>query len=172
MEDKLKILIVEDSKSVLALYNAGLADAVFDKRLVADGSEALKVYDSWQPDIIILDIVLPGMSGYAVLKEIREEIEDKTTTIIMATSMSSKDDITDCMKLGIQGYIIKPFKYKEVTDKVLQYYQSVNPERVRTAQVEYKKALEEMKEQKVLEKRAKEKKAEVTKEEKTSDTSH
>lgn len=152
MADKLKILIVEDSKSILALYNAGFADEVFDKRLVDNGSEALEVYRTWQPDIIVLDIMLPGMSGYAVLKEIREKIEDKATTIIMVTSMSSKDDIMDCVKLGVHGYIVKPFTHKEIADKILEYYKKTDPERAKAAQLQHKKALEEMKKRKAMEK--------------------
>ena len=67
--DKLKILIVEDDKILLALYDEFLVNDVFEKQLITNGKEGLEVYKSWKPDIIVLDIMLPLMSGYMVLKK-------------------------------------------------------------------------------------------------------
>jgi CheY-like chemotaxis protein len=124
-ETKLKILIADDDKSIQALYNKGLSDDWYEKRIVGNGNDAVEIYKSWRPDIIVLDIMMPIMSGYEVLKKIRE-IEkygkDKSTAIIMSTAMSSKNDILDCAKLGIQGYIVKPFKHTEISSKILSYY--------------------------------------------------
>ncbi|MBI5750203.1 MAG: response regulator [Nitrospinae bacterium] len=95
-------------------------------RLYSNGSDAIELYKSWSPDIIILDIMMPIMSGYEALKKIREmekSRKEKSTTIIMVTAMSSKDDILDCANLGIQGYIIKPFKHTEISSQILSYYQ-------------------------------------------------
>jgi len=116
------LLIVEDDKSVQALYDAGLSNEEFEKRFAGNGEDALNAYYAWKPDIILLDIMLPERSGYTVLKEIRISAHDKSTTIIMATSMSRKNDVLDCMKLGIQGYIVKPFKFKEIAGKVWEYH--------------------------------------------------
>ncbi len=73
MAQKLKTLIIEDSKPIQVIYNAGLSDIVFEKRFEKDGYEALETYNEWKPDIIVLDIMIPGMSGYSLLKEIRQE---------------------------------------------------------------------------------------------------
>ena len=67
---------------------------------------------------------MPVMTGYSVLQEIRENAGDKKTTIIMSSSMSTKDDMRDCSKLGIQGYITKPFKYKEIGNTIIQCFQN------------------------------------------------
>lgn len=128
MMDKLKILIVEDDKTSQILYDNGLSEEIFEKRLVDNGEEALQVYGSWHPDIIILDIMIPLLSGYSVLREIRDEIGDKKTTIIMATSLSSRGDFMNCISFGIEGYIVKPFKPGEISSKILEYYQRKNPE--------------------------------------------
>jgi len=120
--NKIKVLVVEDDASTQLLYDRGLFTQVFDKRLVASGEEALLVYNEWHPDIIILDIQLPEMNGDEVLKEIRTNLEDKKTTIVMATSMSGKEDVTSCMKYGIEGYIVKPFSVQEIALKILGYY--------------------------------------------------
>ena len=68
--------------------------------------------------------MLPGHSGFAILKNIREEFQDSDTCIIMATALSGKDDITDCAKLGISGYIVKPINIKEIGQKVLNCYKA------------------------------------------------
>jgi DNA-binding response OmpR family regulator len=129
--DKIKILIVEDDHSTRLLYDRGLFNEIFDKKMAVSGKESIRVYDEWRPDIILLDIYLPEMSGFQVLKEIRTTIEDKKTTIVMATSLSDKEDVLSCMKLGIDGYIIKPFSCSEIGVKILDYYAKKEPERVR-----------------------------------------
>ncbi|MBE9536969.1 MAG: response regulator [Proteobacteria bacterium] len=120
--NKLKLLIVEDDESLLNLYDAAVSDSLFEKRLVADGRSAMENYRTWHPDIILLDIFLPGMSGRSILKEIRDEAGDMETTIIISTSTDDKNDIKTCKDLGIQGYIVKPFDYKTLDDEILKCY--------------------------------------------------
>jgi PleD family two-component response regulator len=128
-KDKIKTLIVEDDYTTRLLYDRGLFNQIFDKKMVISGKEAILVYDEWRPDIILLDIYLPEISGYQILKEIRTTIEDKKTTIVMATSLSDKEDVLSCMKLGIEGYIVKPFSCSELGVKILGYYAKKEPER-------------------------------------------
>ena len=118
---KLKILIAEDDKTARMYYDESLSDKDFDKKFMTSGKEALAAYRKWKPDIIVLDIMLEEMTGYTVLKEIRLG-GDKSTTIIMATSLAGKSDILDCFHLGIQGYIVKPFDLRTLRDKILQYH--------------------------------------------------
>ncbi len=120
---EIKILLVDDDKSIHDLYNEGLANTVFKKQFAGNGEEALKVYDAWHPDVIVLDLQMPLMAGYAVLREIRQARGDKSTKVIMATASTSSQDIRDCVTLGIQGYIIKPFKLKEISSTILHYIQ-------------------------------------------------
>ena len=131
MKDRIKILIVEDDKLTQSIYRELLTDEIFEKTFAEDGVQALELYNLMLPEVILLDIMLPQMSGYVVLKKIREEIGDKTTAIIMSTSLSGKDDILGCMKLGIQGYVIKPTNYAELNLKIVEYFSKVNPEKAR-----------------------------------------
>jgi DNA-binding response OmpR family regulator len=133
MGKKLKTLIIEDSKPIQVIYNAGLNDSVFEKYFEKDGNEALEVYSTWRPDIIVLDIMIHGMSGYSLLKEIREERNDVTTTVVVASSISDREAVVDILKLGIQGYIVKPFTHKEIGLKILECYKKMNPERAEEA---------------------------------------
>jgi DNA-binding response OmpR family regulator len=133
MAEKLKMLIVEDSKAVQVIYNTGLSDSVFEKRFETDGEQALEIYHTWKPDIIVLDIMIPGMSGYSVLKAIRKRREDTTTTVVVASSLSERDTVVDILKLGVQGYLVKPFTHKEIGGKILEFYKKMNSERAEAA---------------------------------------
>ncbi|MBF0528291.1 MAG: response regulator [Deltaproteobacteria bacterium] len=105
---KPRVLIVEDDKLSRTRYEKLLPDEFFEKQFAMDGEEALSAYNKWNPNFIILDIMIPGISGYNVLKTIRQEIHDTKTAVIMVTSKSDQSDVMDCMKLGVQGYLIKP----------------------------------------------------------------
>ena len=133
--DKIKILVAEDDHTTRLLYDKGLFNALFDKKVIVSGKEALLVYDEWHPDIVVLDIFLPEMTGYQVLKEIRTVFEDKETTIVMATGLSGREDILSCMRLGVEGYIVKPFMCGEIGMKILSYYAKKEPERARKAKI-------------------------------------
>lgn len=124
--DKLKILIAEDNKITQVIYKDGLPDDSYEKRFANNGAEAIEMYKSWEPDILVLDLIMPVKSGYAVLKEIRQmeaPAPVKTAAIIIASSMTDKEDILDCAKLGIQGYITKPIDPSKISNKILNYYQ-------------------------------------------------
>lgn len=129
LPDKIKILIAEDDPVINLLYDKGLFSEIFDKKLVVSGEKALLAYNEWHPDIVVLDIFLPEMTGYQVLKTIRNTIADKQTTIVMATSQSGNEDVLSCMKLGIEGYIVKPFNVLEFGGKILSYYAKKEPAR-------------------------------------------
>lgn len=131
--DKIKILIVEDDFSTQLLYEKGLFNEVFDKRIVASAEEALVIYNELHPDIIVLDIMLPEKSGDQILKDIRQTIGDQKTTIVMATSKTQINDVRHCMNIGIEGYIAKPFSLRDIGPKILSYYAKKEPERASKA---------------------------------------
>ncbi len=126
---KIKILVAEDESVAQEIYKKGLIEAVFEKKIVGDGESALEVYQAWKPDIVILDFRMPKMTGYSVLKQIREFYKDTTTIIIMATAISDKEEVVACVKLGIQGYMVKPVKMVTVSEKVLGYFQKYHPQK-------------------------------------------
>lgn len=121
--EKFRILIAEDEKDICAIYNTALPDHVFEKQFCSNGAEALRLYDTWHPEIMVLDIYMPIMTGYDVLKKIREDYQDRNTTIVMSTSLSGQNDVLSCVKLGIDGYIIKPLDAANVGKRIFQYHQ-------------------------------------------------
>ena len=126
--EKLKVLVAEDDKATQKLYDRFLAEEFFDLRLAKTGGEALEIYRTWQPEVIILDLMLPEISGYIVLQEIREDLQNKTIPIIISSSLSKRDDILSCAKFGIQGYFTKPVIWKEIGFRVLECFQKAYPQ--------------------------------------------
>ena len=140
---KIKILIVEDDYTTQLLYEKGLFNQVFEKKMASSGKEGLLIYNEWHPDIIVLDIQMPEMTGDQVLKEIRTTSDDKKTTIVMATSRSSSNDVMSCMKLGIEGYVVKPFSLRAIATKILSYYAKKEPQRAQKAEALHQETLKQ-----------------------------
>jgi len=126
--EKLKVLVAEDHKATQKLYDRFLAEEIFDRNFAKSGEEALDIYRTWKPELIILDLMLPEVSGYTVLKEIREDLGDKGIPIIISSKLASKDDILSCAKFGVQGYIGKPINWNEIGRRVLDCFQKAHPQ--------------------------------------------
>jgi len=119
---KLKILIAEDEEVTQQLYAIAFRGEEFDLRLSDNGEDALVIYKQWQPDIVILDIMMPNMNGFQTLEVIRRILADTNTTVVMASAISDKKEIIACAKLGIHGYIVKPFSTKNLAKTILGYH--------------------------------------------------
>lgn len=138
---KLKILIAEDDKDLMALYDKAFPDLVFDKTMVSNGEKALEAYKTGYPDILVLDIVMPVMTGYLALKEIREAFKDGNTTVIISTSIDDINEVSKFERLGIQGYIVKPFDYKKIAYDILGFFKKTDPVRADKARKQLEKIL-------------------------------
>jgi CheY-like chemotaxis protein len=125
----LKILIAEDNRFNRRFYDATISSNVFDKQFAENGLEAIRIYKDWKPEIILLDLMMPVMSGQAVLNEIRQNKQDTATTIIISSSSSSRDDVVICAKFGVQGYLVKPINPKEVNKTILRMHKEAHPDR-------------------------------------------
>lgn len=115
MANKQKILIVDDDTNISDLIALYLTKECFDTRCVEDGEEALKAFGTFHPDLILLDLMLPGMDGYQVCREIRK---NSSTPIIMLSAKGEVFDKVLGLELGADDYIIKPFDSKELVARV------------------------------------------------------
>ena len=139
MAGKQKILIVDDDNNIAELISLYLTKECYDTQIVNDGEEALKAFEVYNPNLILLDLMLPGIDGYQVCREIRTK---SNTPIIM---LSAKGEIFDKvlgLELGADDYIMKPFDSKELVARVkavLRRFQPAKAEAVSTDQkcVEY-----------------------------------
>ena len=128
MASKQKILIVDDDTNIAELISLYLTKECYEVKIVTDGEQALQVFDSFAPNLILLDLMLPGIDGYQVCREIRTR---SNTPIIM---LSAKGEIFDKvlgLELGADDYMIKPFDSKELVARVkavLRRFQPARPE--------------------------------------------
>lgn len=124
MAEKQRILIVDDDANIAELISLYLTKECFETRIVGDGEAALKLFPIFCPNLVLLDLMLPGIDGYQVCRELRAS---SSVPIIM---LSAKGEIFDKvlgLELGADDYIIKPFDSKELvarTKAVLRRYQS------------------------------------------------
>jgi CheY-like chemotaxis protein len=125
--ENLKLLIAEDNSFSRKFYDNYISGKVFDKRFAENGQIALEIYSEWRPDIILLDLMMPVVSGQEVLQQIREARKDLATTIIISSLSSHKDDVSVCAHYGVQGYLVKPLNPKEISKILLQLYKQANP---------------------------------------------
>lgn len=128
MVTKQKILIVDDDENIAELISLYLAKECFDTKMVHDGEEALIAFETYQPNLIMLDLMLPGIDGYQVCREIRRK---SATPIIMLSAKGETFDKVLGLELGADDYMVKPFDTKELVARVkavLRRYQPAKPE--------------------------------------------
>ena len=110
-----KILVVDDEPKIVQLIRAYLVEAGFEVAEAYDGLKALEAFRDSSPNLIILDLMLPGIDGIELTKEIRKESE---TPIIMLTARADEVDRLVGLELGADDYVIKPFSPRELTARV------------------------------------------------------
>ncbi len=104
---KTKVLIVEDEQTLLDMYSLKLSKENFEVIKAADGQEGLEKAKSEKPDIILLDIMLPKIDGFQVLKNLREMKGFKNVPIIMLTNLGQNEDKQKGKQLGATDYLVK-----------------------------------------------------------------
>ena len=115
MAEKQRILIVDDDYNIAELISLYLTKECFETKIVGDGEEALRVFPEFQPNLILLDLMLPGIDGYQVCRDLRR------TSQVPIIMLSAKGEIFDKvlgLELGADDYMIKPFDSKELVARV------------------------------------------------------
>lgn len=124
MVTKQKILIVDDDENIAELISLYLTKECFDTQIVYDGESALAAHKTFQPDLILLDIMLPRIDGYQVCREIRTY---SNTPIIMLSAKGEVFDKVLGLELGADDYMEKPFDSKELVARVKAILRRVKP---------------------------------------------
>jgi DNA-binding response OmpR family regulator len=124
MSVKQKILIVDDDVNIAELISLYLTKECFDTSIVHDGEAAIRQFSAYQPNLVLLDLMLPGIDGYEVCREIRK------TSSIPIIMLSAKGEIFDKvlgLELGADDYVIKPFDSKELVARVRAVLRRFHP---------------------------------------------
>ena len=125
MATRQKIMIVDDDQNIAELISLYLTKECFDTRIVYDGESALKEFEDYNPDLVLLDLMLPGIDGYDVCREIRKK------SMIPIIMLSAKGEVFDRvlgLELGADDYIIKPFDSKELVARVKAVLRRYTPQ--------------------------------------------
>lgn len=122
MEGK-HILYVEDDKFLYTVMEKVLEEKGFKVTLAKDGEEAIAILDSFTPDMMILDILLPKLDGFGVLEKMREDPSKKGIPVIILSNLGSKEDIEKSKSFGVYKYFVKAYTVpKQIVGEVEQYF--------------------------------------------------
>lgn len=115
-----RILAVDDEPDVLTIVQSALQSEGYEVETAANGQDCLEAAKANPPDLILLDVMMPGMSGFDVLRELKAHDPTSRIPIIMLTGLSERKKIQEALASGIDYYIIKPFDFHDLIIKVHQ----------------------------------------------------
>lgn len=113
-----KILVVDDESDVLLIVKTGLQAEGYDVLTASNGPDGLAAAKESSPDLILLDIMMPGMDGFETLQKLKEDDETCAIPVIMLTGLSERAKIQQALVSGIQFYVVKPFEFEDLVQKV------------------------------------------------------
>lgn len=113
-----KILVVDDEPSIARLVKMSLAVEGYEVKTAVSGFEAMESVEQDKPELIVLDIMMPGMNGYEVCMEIKKKPTTKNIKVIFLTARGNPGDAQQGFSIGGDDYIIKPFDPEELLEKV------------------------------------------------------
>jgi two-component system, OmpR family, alkaline phosphatase synthesis response regulator PhoP len=113
-----KILIVDDEPNIVMTLEYTFKKSNYEVFIARDGQEALDILKTNFPDVIILDIMMPMVDGFATLEQIRKDENLKHTKVMFLSAKNKESDIEKGLALGADAYMTKPFSIKKVVDKV------------------------------------------------------
>lgn len=137
-----RVLIADDNPQGVELLEAYLAETDFETDTASDGEETLRKVAEFQPDLILLDIMMPKISGFEVCKRLREQSDTRDIAVLMITALDQPSDVDRAVEAGTTDFLTKPInktellvrvnsalksrKYKEQLDRALAYIEGVD----------------------------------------------
>jgi len=113
-----RVLVVDDNPDLVAAVITVLGKQQYDVKSAHNGPSALKMAEQFQPDVILLDVMMPGMDGGEVLSELKQNPKTKDIPVLMLTVMNDMKDVEKHFLGGAAGYIIKPYKNERLMESV------------------------------------------------------
>ena len=118
MTQKKKILAVDDENDLLLIVKTALFSEGYDVITASNGPDGIALAQDHKPDLIVLDVMMPEMTGFEVLEQLRQDPTTESIPVIMLTGLSEKDKIRQALDSGINYYIVKPFEFHDLISKV------------------------------------------------------
>jgi CheY-like chemotaxis protein len=116
-----KILLVDDSNTILMVERMMLMKGPYEVVTAKDGQEAIAKAGSEQPDLILMDVVMPNMDGFEAVRQIRAQETTRSIPIIMVTTRSEAENVENGFESGCNDYVVKPINGTELLSKLRSY---------------------------------------------------
>ena len=124
--DKYKVLIVDDIPENIQILGEMIKAFDLDVKIAEGGEEAIEIIDSYTPDIILLDLMMPRVNGWDVIDHVRKKYSKNEMVIIVVSLLSNKDNIDECYELGANDYIIKPVIKARLTSAIESHLRNLS----------------------------------------------
>jgi two-component system alkaline phosphatase synthesis response regulator PhoP len=137
-----RVLIAEDDPQSAELLEAYLAESGYEIKTAADGQETLQKIHDWRPDLVLLDVMMPRISGFQVCKLVRSDPQLRATAILMITALDQPSDIERAVEAGTDDFLTKPINKKELLLRVQALLESRHKQRDLDRALAYIEAVE------------------------------
>lgn len=124
--DKYKVLIVDDIPENIQILGEMIKDFDLDVKIAEGGEEAIEIIDSFTPDIILLDLMMPHVNGWDVIDYVRKKYSKNEMVIIVVSLLNNKDNIDECYELGVNDYINKPVIKARLTSSIESHLRNLS----------------------------------------------
>lgn len=124
--NKYKVLIVDDIPENIQNLGEMIKDFDLDVKIAEGGQEAIDIIDSYTPDIILLDLMMPRVNGWDVIDHAREKYSKNEMVIIVVSLLNNKDNIDECYELGVNDYITKPVIKARLTSSIESHLRNLS----------------------------------------------
>ena len=128
--DKYKVLIVDDIPENIQNLGEMIKDLDLNVKIAEGGKEAIDLIDTFTPDIILLDLMMPRVNGWDVIEHVREKYSKNEMVIIVVSLLSNKDNIDECYAMGINDYINKPVIKARLISSIESHLKNLNKNQV------------------------------------------
>ena len=124
--NKYKVLIVDDIPENIQTLGEMIKDFDLDVKIAEGGQEAINIIDSYTPDIILLDLMMPRVNGWDVIDHVRKKYSKNEMVIIVVSLLNNKDNVDECYELGVNDYITKPVIKARLTSSIESHLRNLN----------------------------------------------
>ena len=114
----IKVLVIDDEEDYRVIVGSVLRNAGMEARLCADGQEGLAALDQFQPDVVLVDWMMPRMDGEAFCRALRSDAKHKSLPVLMLTVKQTSDEELEALHFGADDFVVKPFKPDELLARV------------------------------------------------------
>ena len=128
--NKYKVLIVDDIPENIQTLGEMIKDFDLDVKIAEGGQEAIDIIDSYTPDIILLDLMMPHVNGWDVIDYVRKKYSKNEMVIIVVSLLNNKDNIDECYDMGINDYITKPVIKARLTSSIESHLKNLNKNQI------------------------------------------